>query len=218
MTATVLQRMQTLLAQLYDAPVEHHVEDYLVRDRDRVSHLTGCDCDADEQVLVIQDRSEVRVGVFIDADVLNRLHHADPWDALEQDNLQDYCTALEGVSHFHYLMWNLARSRSVSLLELELQADVDKYASALKLMTQQAAGAFPDSLHQRLFDRVRYLPKLSSDERRRYEDANRYAARFCRSLEERFLRKRQHRPEAWLVELRRFFRHGHQAKLREATR
>jgi hypothetical protein len=99
-----------------------------------------------------------------------------------------------------------------------LQADVDKYASALKLITQQGAGAFPNSLHQRLFDRVGYLPELTADVRQRYEDANRYAARFCRSLEDRFLRRRQHRPEAWLGELRRFFRHSHQDKLREVTR
>jgi hypothetical protein len=218
MSDTVLQRMQTLLARLYDAPVEHHIDDYLVDDRDQVAEYTGTECNTDEQVLLIESKEEVRVGVFIDSDVLSRLERADPWAALEEGNLQDYCTALEGVSHFHYLMWNLARKRSVSLLELELQADVDKYASALTLMTQQCAGVFPGSLHQRLFDRVGYLPELSSEERRRYEDANRYAARFCRSLEERFLKRRRHRPEAWVAALRRFFRQGHQAKLREAAR
>jgi hypothetical protein len=218
MSVAVLQRMQELLARLYDAPVEHHVEDYLLQDRKQVTQVTGAECNADEQVVLVDNRDEVSVGVFIDPAVLSRLDRANPWDALEEDNLQDYCTALEGVSHFHYLMWNLSRHRSVSLLELELQADVDKYASAFKLITQQCAGAFPSSLHQRLFDRVDYLPELSSDDRQRYEDANRYAARFCRSLEDRFIRKRQHRPEAWVAELRRFFRHSHQAKLREVTR
>jgi hypothetical protein len=217
MARSVLHRMQTLLAQLYDAPVDHDVDDYLVADRTRVARLTGAACTTDEQVVVIEDRGEVQVGVFVDPQVLARLEHADPWQELEDANLQDYCTALEGVSHFHYLMWNLARGRSVSLLELELQADVDKYASALKLMTEQGAGNFPNSLHYRLFSRVGYLPELDPDARQRYENANRYAARFCRSLEDRFLRRRQLRPEAWLAEMRRFFRHGHQGKLREVT-
>ncbi len=215
--SSVLSRMQSLLTQLYDAPVAHDVADYVLSDRRRVAHLTGEECTTDEQVLLVEDQGEVRVGVFIDPAVLDRLEHRDPWDALEDGNLQDYCTALEGVSHFHYLMWNLERNRGVSLLELELQADVDKYASAVKLMTEQGAGTFPLSLHFRLFGRVGYLPQLSSEARGRYEEANRYAARFCRSLEERFLRQRRSRPEEWVAELRRFFRRGHQAKLRALT-
>lgn len=214
----ILRQMQQLLAQLYDAPVGHAVEDYLVTDRQQLAALSGAECSSDEQVVVMEEADGVRVGVFVDAQVLERLERRDPLAQLGEDNLQDYCTALEGVSHFHYLMWSLARNRSVSLLELELQADVDKYAGAVKLLTQQRAGGLPRALHERLFDRVGYLPGLSAEVRRRYEDANRYAARFCRSLEERFLRSRQRRPEAWLMELRRFFRHGHHAKLREAAR
>lgn len=210
--------MQQLLAKLYDAPVEHDVEDYVIDDRRRVEELAGCVCTSDEQVVLVASDEEVRIGVFIDRAVLDRLHDCDPLTALAEDNLQDYCTALEGVSHFHYLMWNLARNRSVSLLELELQADVDKYAGAVKLMTQQCAGGLPRALHERLFAGVGYLPELSAESRGRYEEANRYAARFCRSIEERFLRGRRCRPEAWLAELRRFFRHDHHQKLREAAR
>lgn len=216
----ILRRMQALLARLYDAPVEHHVEDYLVCDRQRFTDLVGAEARSatDEQVIVVQDRNEVRIGLYLDQQVLDRLERHDPLESLSDDNLHDYCTALEGVSHFHYLMWSLARGRSVSLLELELQADVDKYASALTLLTRQRDGEFPAALHARLFHRVGYLPQLSRESRHRYEEANRHAARFCRSLEERFLRRRHSRPEAWLSELRRFFRCGHQEKMREMMR
>src|SRR5437868_5921924 len=188
----ILQRMQALLARLYDTPVEHDVEDYLVSDRKRFRSLVGAAADdaADEQVVVVEGRNDVRIGVYLDQQVLDRLERRDPLQSLSDDNLHDYCTALEGVSHFHYLMWSLTRGRSVSLLELELQADVDKYASALTLLTRQHGGLFPVALHSRLFHRVGYLPQLSQESRRRYEEANRHAARFCRSLEERFLRRR----------------------------
>jgi hypothetical protein len=208
--------MQALLARLYDAPVEHDVEDFLVCDRGRVAELTeDAPGTSDEQVFVVEDEGGVHVGLFVAPEVLDRLGQRDPLDLLDDDNLPDYCTALEGVSHFHYLMWNLSRGRNVSLLELELQADVDKYASALTLLTQQRNGLFPAALHTRLFHRVHYLPELDVESRRRYEEANRHAARFCRSLEERFLRRRSLRPEAFLAELRRFFRCGHQEKLRQ---
>lgn len=213
----ILAQMQALLARLYDAPVEHDVENFLVSSRERLAALAGPEAhgDADEQVFLVENENDVGVGLFIAPEVLERLQRRDPLARLDDDNLPDYCTALEGVSHFHYLMWSLAHGRNVSLLELELQADVDKYASALTLFTQQRNGVFPAALHARLFHRVRYLPALSAESRRRYEEANRHAARFCRSLEERFLRRRSQRPEAFLSELRRFFRCGHQEKLRQ---
>jgi hypothetical protein len=210
----ILRRMQEMLARLYDAPVEHDVEDYVISDRGRFTQLTGESCDADEQVALIEDRDGVHVGVYVDRQVLERLVRRDPMRQLDDGNLADYCTALEGVSHFHYLMWSLGRARGVSLLELELQADVDKYAGAVKLLTQQGAGRFPLSLHRRLFHGVRFLPGLSEEHRRRYEEANRSAARFCRGLEDKFMRPRRSRPEAWVSELRRFFRCSHQEKLR----
>jgi len=216
----ILRRMQALLAGLYDAPVEHRPEEFLISDRDDLRRTLGVEVDelTDEQVFIVEAEDGLRVGLFIDRDVLERLAIQNPLDALSDRNLQDFCTALEGVSHFHYLMWSLARRRDVSLLELELQAEVDKYASALTLLTQQRRGEFPRGLHARLFDRVTFIPQLEREVRERYEAANRHAARYCRELDERFLKRRQCRPEAWLCELRRFFRFGHQQKLLAATR
>jgi hypothetical protein len=213
----LLRRMQTLLAQLYDAPVREDVQDFVLSDR---QHLRGAVGDqagdaADEQVYVVEEEQGVRVGLFLDRGVLERLERSDPLAALDERNLPDFCTALEGVSHFHYLVWSLARGRNVSLLELELQAEVDKYATAVALMTRQQAGRFPQALHARMFHAVSFLPQLDEVSRHRYEEANRHAARFCRSLEERFLRVRRQRPELWIGELRRFFRRSHQEKIRQ---
>ena len=156
------------------------------------------------------------MSLYVDRAVLARLGERCPLQSLSNDNLADYCTALEGVSHFHYLVWNAVRARHVSLLELELQAEVDKYASALRLLLAQRAGRFPGELFARLFERASFLPTLTGAERSRYEEAHRYAARFCRRLEERFLRRRQARPEGLLAELRTFYRLGRHAKLRHA--
>lgn len=212
----LLRRMQTLLAQLYDAPVHEDVQDFVLSDRRRLSEVVGEQADGtrDEQVFVVEEAQGVRLGLFIDQDVLTRLARRDPLEALDEDNLPDYCTALEGVSHFHYLVWSVARGRNVSLLELELQAEVDKYATAVALLTRQQSGRFPGALHSRMFHAVSFLPQLDEISRSRYEEANRHAARFCRSLEEKFLRPRRQRPELWVAELRRFFRRGHQEKIR----
>lgn len=211
----VLRQMQELLAELYDARVEHEVEDFLITDRESAAALQPSQGMADEQVFVVESNGEVRVGVYIDSTVLDRLKRDNPLDALGDGNLHDYCTAIEGVSHFHYLMWSLTRERNVSLLELELQAEVDKYAIAVALFSRQRAGRLPRHLHARLFHAVSFLPHLDHASRERYEEANKHAARFCRSLQERFLHPRRSRPDKWLAELRRFFRCGHQEKIRQ---
>jgi len=217
----MLGRMQALLARLYDAHIDHDPQEFLITDREALVKLIGeahAAAESDEQVFIVDTPDGLRIGLFIDAAVLQRLARRDPLQALSDENLQDFCTALEGVSHFHYLLWCLHRGRAVSLLELELQADVDKYASALLLLTHQRGGAFPRALHASLFDRVSYLPQSDAAVRHRYEEANRHAARYCRELDERFLRGRRSRPEAWVSELRRFFRFGHQQKLLAAAR
>ena len=111
----LLRRMQTLLARLYDAPVETRRRG-LPAQRSRSacarSSASRPSRASDEQVFVVEDEQGVRIGLFIDRGVLERLARRDPLHALDEDNLADYCTALEGVSHFHYLVWSLARGRT----------------------------------------------------------------------------------------------------------
>ncbi|NJD31692.1 MAG: hypothetical protein FIB04_07380 [Gammaproteobacteria bacterium] len=214
----LLRQLQALLAGLYDAPAEQDVNDYLITDAAHAAVLQGAERPpTDEQLLIAESDGQLEIGLYVDASVLERLASRCPLRRLTEDNLADYCTALEGVSHFHYVVWSVARDRSVSLLELELQAEVDKYASALRLTLEQRDGRFPAELFHRLFDRTGFLPHLTGTERSRYEEAHRFAARFCRRLEDRFLRPRRARPEAMLAELRTFYRLGRHAKLRHAA-
>ena len=214
----LLRELQALLAGLYDAPAEHDVHDFLITDAAHAAALQGAAGapETDEQLLVAEGAEGLELSLYVDRAVLERLGERCPLRELTDGNLADYCTALEGVSHFHYLVWNAVRSRAVSLLDLELQAEVDKYASALRLLLAQRDGRFPGELFGRLFDRVSFLPALAPEQRLRYEEAHRCAARFCRRLEERFLRPRRARPEALVEELRKFYRLGGHAKLRHA--
>jgi hypothetical protein len=211
--------LQSLLADLYDAPVEHDVHDFLITDPHHAAALQASQepPSTDEQLLIAETDDGLAMSLFLHAEVLERLQRRCPLQSLDEGNLQDYCTVLEGVSHFHYVSWSTGCDRSVSLLELELQAEVDKYASALALLLAQRGGRFPGDLFRRLFEGGSLLPHLSEPERDRYTEAHRFAARFCRRLEERFLRRRQARPAAMLAELRSFYRLGRHAKLSYAA-
>jgi hypothetical protein len=70
----------------------------------------------------------------------------------------------------------------VSLLELEAQAEVDKFALLLLRAWADGEGCWARVLHRRLFDAVHFRPGLSSAERRRYGEANRLGRAFCGRL------------------------------------
>src|SRR5882757_5136644 len=194
----LLGEMQQLLASINDVAVTHDVNDFLItRPQQWLQVSGGQSPSTDEQVL-------------------DRLARCNPLQCLSDANLADYCTVLEGISHFQYLIWCMERARPVSLLELELQAEVDKYAFAMWLLMQQTQGRFPDGLHLRMFTYIGFANDLDRESRQRYEEANRHAARFCRQMDERFLRCRRRRIAAWIGELRRFYRCDHHAKLRHS--
>ena len=204
----LLRQMQSLIAHINDVPVTHDVNSFLLRQAHGA--LT------DEQVLIADAEDGAELGVYISANVLSRLSAENPFDHLYDGNLADFCTALEGVSHFQYLVWCMERARSVSLLELELQAEVDKYTAAMWLLLQQTRGCFPHGLHLRMFSQVSFAGGLDQTSLRRYQEANRHAAHYCRSIDQHYLRCRQRRPELWMMELRRFYRCGHHDKLRRS--
>jgi len=156
------------------------------------------------------------VALYIDPAVLRRLEEEDPLGALTETNLADYCTALEGVSHFLYSTWRLERDAPVSLLELETQAEVDKYAATVFLIADQQGGGYPAQVHARLFDRVGFDSRLAPEQHDRYRTAHRCAANFCRRLERRFVIRGKTQVEALVRELRKFYRLGSTAKLRYA--
>src|SRR6202166_4724568 len=196
--------MQSLLGRLYDVEVQYDVYDFLVTDRSALGGIAA-DNDTrvlDEELLVAESADGAGVALYLDPSLLQRLERADPLGALTENNLADYCTALEGVSHFVYATWRLERDSPVSLLELETQAEVDKYAATVFLLARQnGSGSYPAQVHARLFDRVSFDARVEPDQYERYRTAHRCAANYCRRLERRFVCRGVARIEAMVREL-----------------
>jgi hypothetical protein len=215
----VLRGLQSLLGRLYDVDLPYDVYDFLVTDRNSVAGGERLNerREPDEELLLAETADGAGVALYLDPAILSRLEAADPHRALTEGNLADYCTALEGVSHFVYSIWGLQRDLPVSLLELEMQAEVDKYAITVFLLAEQLGGeSYPQHVHPRLFDRVSFDSRLEPDQYERYRTAHALAAQYCRRLERRFVNRGVARVEAMVRELRRFYRLRHAAKLRHA--
>jgi hypothetical protein len=213
----VLRQLQDLLAGIYDLPVAYDVYDFVFTDR-RFLPAGARDARSDEQLLVRQDGEEAALGLFLSADLLQRLNACNPIRALNAANLSDYWTALEGVSHFLYLAWNAAHDRAVSLLELEMQAEVDKYIASVWLLWAQDPARYPSELHRLLFTRCRVDAVLAGDRQQLYREASQYAARFCRRLEQGLRARRLPAQADALRELRQFYRLSRERKVSHIRR
>jgi hypothetical protein len=209
----VVRQLQSLLAGIYDVPLAHDVAQFLMTERTALPGGLPV-ATSDEQLLVAEEADGIALGLFLDPAVLARLAAANPLELLNGANLADSWTALEGVSHFVYLAWNADHDRPVSLLELELQAEIDKYVAGFWLLWAQQPRRFPAELHRVLFERCRVDVQLAGNRLGLYRRANQYAARFCRRLAQLLQPAGAQAQSRVMAELRRFYRLSNAMKLR----
>jgi hypothetical protein len=207
-----LSRVQRGLEALYRVETGVAVEDFVIGDAARDSIAPSRR--AREQLFACEDAGEMALGLYIDPAVLANLATHDPGRRLGDHNLGDFLLAVEGVSHFIYAVWCARALRPITQLELELQAEVDKYITCLLATAPDLEASAV--LRRRLFEDCVYEDDLDGEERERYRAANDNAHRYAAWLETAYIVPRKI-PEM-LGEVRRFYRHGLAAKLAQIAR
>jgi hypothetical protein len=207
----MLDDVQRGLETLYRIQTDLDVRDFVIdaETRDAIGVLRP----AREQLLVSEADGDLHLALFVDDRALANLAAHDPRRRLDGKNLQDFLLTVEGVSHFVYMAWRAQRKRPVSALELELQAEIDKYVTCLLMLLPQGGDSH---LVPRLFDEWTLAPGMDADERERYLVANSNARAYAASIEARYVTRGD--VPAMLGELRRFYRLGVADKLSTIAR
>jgi len=205
----MLADLQSWIEGIYRADCGERLADYLITDRALANSLSDrpLASSVEETVLVFRDGDDLNLSVFLDQALLERLAAQDPINDLQPTALADLAVVLEGISHFNYIAFSAKADREVTLLELELQAEVDKFVTTTLLALQQNDIELTRRLQRWLFDDVNFRSSLSPAERERYRTANDYAGRFCYRLRKRLGSERA------LDELRHFYRLSQAQKL-----
>lgn len=211
-----LQTIQALIESVYDVRVGHDVVRFLVTDDAQLQHIESAEDSrkAEEKLLVAETDGVLELSLFLDAGLLDRLGETEADQAkhaMHKGLLNDYCVALEGVSHFVYLTHNATHDRPVTMLELELQAEVDKYVAVANDCTGDDSATALRELRDWLFHEPVFDPRLSRSELDRYRAANELAGKFCAHIERRYVNRGR---IAELTNcLRRFYRLSQRDKL-----
>jgi hypothetical protein len=202
-------RIQQHLAQTYALDEAPAVDDF----------IRPTDGAAREALLVRHSDGEVEVALHLPREAIARGRHG---------TFDEICQIVEGVSHFLYVAERARRELPTTQLELELQAEVDKYVllvySGLEVEIEPQGGhGFAGAPHRRfeparaakirayLFEQVTFADPPGTETGDRYRIANDLAARFAGRLEADFARRGRY--AEMLAALRRFYAAGQAEKI-----
>lgn len=203
----LVQHIQDRLHDLYNVDVEVNARDFLIGCKE-LSELLNCDQNtimAKELFLVNphpQDET-VEVALYLQDAVCENLANNYPLKEINQHNLSDLCVLIEGVSHFVYYLYQSAQQNNVSQLELELQAEIDKFLLILQMTGADKSHAL--KVMNLLFEDYKLQEHLSAEQKLRYQDANQLARRYCYELTQN--------SSNWVEDVREFYSLSHQQKI-----
>lgn len=182
-TTGILRALQLQLERVHDVQTMLDVEAYCIGDDVRTS-IAGAIDGLDEQLFVRDDGDSLEIALYIAPQVLTRLARDDPRMRLHLGNFEAFCIALEGVSHFVFLAFRAELGRPVTALELELQAEVDKFVVSWLWILQGHADVSitVDTLLVQLFEGFVLREDVPDEQHERYLVASRAAHNICRKL------------------------------------
>ncbi len=193
---------QRQLEDLYRLGLPVDAADFVVDGAGRermVARLGASPSTAREALWVLEEEEGLSMALCLAEELLGA-------DALTDGGLDAWCAVLEGVSHLLYVVHRALNSRTVTRLELELQAEVDKFLATWFARHQAQVPICARGLRHRLFVQC-HIPGGQQP----YREATRLAARYCNSLWRRFLRT--DRIDGLVDEVRGFWRMDQSAKL-----
>lgn len=206
---TLEERLQMVLEGMYRLEGTPPVEAFRVGE-EFFAALGLSECSQREALLVHHDGEHTNLALFLSREV--RAGAESCLEGLatgEVAHLDTFCAALEGVSHFVYFTF-AGDERPVSRLELELQAEIDKF-----FILQGVLGLGGEALLELLFERFHLPDHLEASSRERYVVANRAARRYARWAHRAF---REGRGDQALDDARRLYRMPVASKLERIAR
>lgn len=184
----LIQKVQSQIESVYGVEVGQSAADYLIdcREVSELLHVTDGQALPRELFLINPNPQDdtLEIALYLNESLTTNLASNSPFKSLNRNNIGDFCTLIEGVSHFVYYLHKMGLEHNVSQLELELQAEIDKYI--LLSLFSQAGGLPRQQLMEMLFEDYDLHHHLLPEQIERYETATDLARRFCHKLSRHF--------------------------------
>lgn len=210
-----VRQIDRALKSLYALDLRFHAERFLIPDAGSRKETARAGHAAHQGALLVRETGEgADIGIYLSPAVREGLKGIDFSRARDwsHERTSAFAVAAEEISHFHYLLFHAMAGRAVSQLELEVQAEIDKF---LLLYFARLGGGSPsaeifDETFRQLFEEFRLNESLGDETRERYEAASRLARTLVLKLAALCLAPRFENGLRWL---RRYYRLSRAEKL-----
>ncbi|MDO8520209.1 MAG: hypothetical protein Q7T11_08625, partial [Deltaproteobacteria bacterium] len=210
-------RVQLQLESMYGIGLPQRARDYLIGRKEAQGYVSTHYGKMPKELFLVRksEESSVEVALFLDLRLLTNLKKNNPFISLSDKNFSDFCILIEGVSHFVYFLWKAHHDVPITQLEMELQAEIDKFLMLFFYLRADNAPEFPQKLLESLFEDFRLIEKLSEESEGRYLTASTLASRYCYHLQKKF-RKLSDPAQVreMLEEIRQFYNLSQEDKIR----
>ncbi|MBI4378211.1 MAG: hypothetical protein HY578_03835 [Nitrospinae bacterium] len=213
----MFSRIQKIIEKIYKVETFLDVEDYIFEKLPLDAKNSREICKIQSQfskgcLLIYQNGDDLELAIYLDRETVSNLKGGHLQKDFHRKNLSDFFLATEEISHFIYAVWSIRYRRQITILEMELQAEVDKYITAIFYSGSINDGKIPfRNIKRQLFEDSVLHPCLQSEEIERYKDANRLAMNYCHHLESHYLKKND--IPSMIRDMRHFYRLGQNGKI-----
>jgi len=214
----MLTSIQQEIENIYQIKCSFSVDDFLLDEKERSKYSKKFSWlnNSDETLLIRQNENSIDVGLLLDPKLLDWSRNLN-WREIKNPIGTNDCSPsklfnklgslVEGVSHFVYFLWKAEREQSLTQLELELQAEIDKFLLFSQTIHPKHLGNLIDSL----YEESEWIPTLSPEEKSRYETSAKLAFKYCHHLRKTYFHSDQ--THAIYSEIRAFYRMSQTEKI-----
>ncbi len=200
----LIKQIQRQIQAIYGIRVDEDAGDYLIN-RDELIALLPVNQQTviPKELFLVNPQPQndtLEIALFFDESLTANLATHDPLQKLSRDNISDFCTLIEGVSHFVYYLHKASLEHDISQLELELQAEIDKFI--LLSFCVNGDQKNHEEILDMLFEDYRLHHNLTPQQQERYQTFTQLARKYCFELLQNFKTSARHE---FLQEIRSFY-------------
>ena len=118
----MIESIQKKIEDIYRLPLFPKVHQYLLSPAQFQLYSMRLD---QPQVTYMDDEGDPSIGIYLGKKVFKTITRNN-----RVFSFQDFCVVAEEVSYFIYLLWSKCNGKKINLLDLEIQAEIDKFLLA----------------------------------------------------------------------------------------
>lgn len=208
----LLNQVQNQLETIYGIGLAERAEEFLINKNEARDLMPQTEIPKELFLARKPSNETVEVALFLDTNLLENLNRNDPFISINENNLNDFCVLIEGISHFVYFLWKSHNQHSITQLEMEIQAEIDKYLMLLFYSQTNDKSNTMTQVFDKLFANFTLIEMFAYGHRAQPNTALDLAMRYCHRLQNKWRNKNDF--SEIINEIRRFYNFSHEEKIR----